>query len=211
MILSELCLGVKYCRKRTETMSCLVIGQGIVNVISSLIGCLSTASKMIFWCWPWLAPGHTVHTVIYLINKRTCAAVWENLYGGFLYPKSTSTHTASRNKIGVFTKELKYPEPTNRKTPCAGGIRVRRASAGRWENLSIPGPSGPGQTQGIKPGVWGALRWELINNSRRIAPVPDPGGSGTLRFSTSTAAARRTRMPPAQGVFRPPLATTNFH
>ena len=39
----------------------------------------------------------------------------------------------------------------------------------------------------------------------------DAGGSGTLRFSTSTAAARRTRMPHAQGVFRPPLATTNFH
>ena len=88
-----------------------------------------------------------------------------------------------------------------RKTPCAGGIRVRRAAAGEVENLSVPEPPGSGT---------GAIRRELLINSHLSAPqtpglmpcvCPGPDGPGMLRFSHLPADARRTRMPPAQGVF----------
>ena len=96
-----------------------------------------------------------------------------------------------------------------------------KAARGRWhtctaggcgktENLTVPGPLGPGT---------GAIRQESFMLSHLSAPqtpglkpcvCPGPDGSGMLRFSHLPADARRTRMPPAQGVFRP-LATTNFH
>ena len=50
-------------------------------------------------------------------------------------------------------KHLNFPVPKNRKTPWAGGVRVRRASAGRRENLGVPGPFGPGQAEGYNPGA----------------------------------------------------------
>ena len=72
---------------------------------------------------------------------------------------------------------------------------------GKTENLTVPGPLGPGT---------GAIRQESFMLSHLSAPqtpglkpcvCPGPSGLGTLRFSRLPADARRTRMPPSQGVF----------
>ena len=82
-------------------------------------------------------------------------------------------------------KRIIFRFPKNRKQAGAGGRRVRRASAGTWENLGVPKPRRTGQMRCCTHRIWGALRWELINNSCRIAPVPVRRGFGTVRFSTS--------------------------
>ena len=79
--------------------------------------------------------------------------------------------------------------------------RRTAGGCGETENLTVPEPFEPGTE---------AIRQEFLINSRLSASqtpglkpcvCPGPSGPGTLRFSRLPADARRTRMPPSQGVF----------
>ena len=106
-----------------------------------------------------------------------------------VYPQSCLQSEKQASYFSNLQKRKNYnyyhPVPKTRKKPGAGGLRVWRASATMWENLSGPKPRRTGQTQGFTPGVWGTLSRESIKLSWRIVPVPVRRDFGTVRFSTS--------------------------